>query len=48
MYNAKNVYSNYRFNEDGELKINQWMIDNLEYAFIELDSGVDHIIKITC
>ena len=46
MYNAKNVYSNYRFNEDGELKINQWMIDNLEYAFIELDSGVDDIIKI--
>ena len=46
MYNAKNVYSNYRFNEDGELKINQWMIDNLEFGFIELDSGVDDIIKI--
>ena len=46
MYNAKNVYSNYRFNEDGELKINQWMIDNLEYGFIELDSGVGDIIKI--
>jgi len=46
MYNAKNVYSNYRFNEDGELKINKWIIDNLEYGFIELDSGVDDIIKI--
>ena len=32
--------------EDGELKINQWMIDNLEFGFIELDSGVDDIIKI--
>ena len=31
---------------DGELKINQWMIDNLEFGFIELDSGVDDIIKI--
>ena len=41
MYNAKNVYSNYRFNEDGELKINQWIIDNLEYGFIELDSIID-------
>ena len=36
----------YRFDEDGELKINQWMIDNLKYGFIELDSGVDDIIKI--
>tara|TARA_B100000965_G_scaffold355377_1_gene332687 strand:+ start:1421 stop:2071 length:651 start_codon:yes stop_codon:yes gene_type:complete len=42
----KKACRQYRFDEDGELKINQWMIDNLEYGFIELDSGVDDIIKI--
>ena len=42
----KKAIRQYRFDEDGELKINQWIIDNLEYGFIELDSGVDDIIKI--
>ena len=44
--NKKKACRQYRFDPVDELKINQWMINNLEYGFIELDSGVDDIIKI--
>ena len=37
----KKACRQYRFDEDGELKINQWMINNLEFGFIELDSIID-------
>ena len=36
-----NSYTNFCFAENGEFKIDQWIVNNLEYGFIELDNSLD-------
>tara|TARA_B100000073_G_scaffold298194_1_gene263611 strand:- start:1302 stop:1880 length:579 start_codon:yes stop_codon:yes gene_type:complete len=34
-------YTNFSFSKNGEFKIDQWIIDNLEYGFIELNNNLN-------